>query len=99
MCILKVFSIVQSVCLKTLSTWKAQIQVFCHQYAQDLPNVVGLPAEFELWQTIWTEKKEKAKDILEKNVSTLKSAKRLHHPTDSCNNPCYILFKSSIGGM
>lgn len=43
----------------------------CH-YAQDLPNVVGLPAELDLWQRIWTEKKEKAEDTPEKIGSTLK---------------------------
>ena len=69
----KGFTIVPSVLLKTPSTWKAQIQEFCHHYARDLPNVVGLPAELDLWQRIWTEKKEKAEDIPEKIASTLKS--------------------------
>ena len=69
----KGFSIVPSVLLKAPSTWKAQIQEFCHHYARDLPNVVGLPAELDLWQRIWTEKKEKAEDIPEKIASTLKS--------------------------
>ena len=81
----KGFFNVPSVLLKTPSTWKAQIQEFCHHYARDHLNVVGLPAEFDLWQRIWTEKKEKKGDIPEKIAS-------LHHPTDSCNNPCYILF-------
>lgn len=69
----KGFSIVPSVLLKAPSTWKAQIQEFCHHYARDLPNVVGLPAELDLWQRIWTEKKAKAEDIPEKIASTLKS--------------------------
>lgn len=59
--------------MKAPSTWKAQIQEFCHHYARDLPNVIGLPAELDLWQRIWTEKKEKAEDIPEKIASTLKS--------------------------
>lgn len=69
----KGFSIVPSVLLKAPSTWKAQIQEFCHHYARDLPNVVGLPAELDLWQRIWTEKKVKAEDIPEKIANTLKS--------------------------
>ena len=65
MCVLKVFFNVPSVLLKTPSTWKAQILEFCHHYARDHLNVVGLPAEFDLWQRIWTEKKEKTGDIPE----------------------------------
>ena len=72
-CVLKVFFNVPSVLLKTPSTWKAQIQEFCHHYARDHLNVVGLPAEFDLWQRIWTEKKEKKGDIPERIASTLKS--------------------------
>ena len=69
----KGFFNVPSVLLKTPSTWKAQIQEFCHHYARDHLNVVGLPAEFDLWQRIWTEKKEKTGEIPEKIASTLKS--------------------------
>ena len=69
----KGFFNVPSVLLKTPSTWKAQILEFCRHYARDLLNVVGLPAEFDLWQRIWTEKKEKTGDIPEKIASTLKS--------------------------
>ena len=69
----KGFFNVPSVLLKTPSTWKAQIQEFCHHYARDHLNVVGLPTEFDLWQRIWTEKKEKTGDIPEKIASTLKS--------------------------
>ena len=69
----KGFFNVPSLLLKTPSTWKAQIQEFCHHYARDHLNVVGLPAEFDLWQRIWTEKKEKTGDIPEKIASTLKS--------------------------
>ncbi|XP_068703325.1 52 kDa repressor of the inhibitor of the protein kinase-like [Montipora foliosa] len=76
----KGFSVIPSVLLKTPSTWKAQIQEFCHHYARDLPNVVGLPAELELWQRIWTEKKEKAEDIPEKIANTLKSVDPVSFP-------------------
>ena len=69
----KGFSIVPSVLLNTPSTWEAQIQEFCHHYARDLPNVVGLPAELDLWQRMWIQKKEKAEDLPEKIASTLKS--------------------------
>ena len=69
----KGFFNVPSVLLKTPSTWKAQIQEFCHHYARDHLNVVGLPAEFDLWQRICTEKKEKKGDIPERIASTLKS--------------------------
>ena len=69
----KGFFNVPSVLLKTPSTWKAQIQEFCHHYARDHLNVVGLPAEFDLWQRIWAKKKEKKGDIPEKIASTLKS--------------------------
>ena len=69
----KGFSIVPPVLLKAPPTWKAQIQEFCHHYARDLPNVVGLPAELDLWERIWTEKKAKAEDIPEKIASILKS--------------------------
>lgn len=69
----KGFSIVPSVLLKAPATWKALIQEFRHHYARDLPNVVGLPAKLDLWQRIWTEKKEKAEDIPETIASPLKS--------------------------
>ena len=73
MCVLKVFLMYHLFLLKTPSTWKAQIQEFCHHYARDHLNVVGLPAEFDLWQRIWAKKKEKKGEIPEKIASTLKS--------------------------
>lgn len=76
----KGFSIAPSVLLKAPSTWKAQIQEFCHHYARDLPNVDGLPAELDLRQRIGTEKKEKAEDIPQKIVSTLKSVDSASFP-------------------
>ena len=39
-------------------TWKARVNTFCEHYAEDVPNVAGLPAEFDLWQRMWMEKKE-----------------------------------------
>ena len=50
-------SIVPSVLLNNLPTWKANVYEFCDDYAGDIPNAVGLYAELELWQRMWVQKK------------------------------------------
>ena len=42
-------------------------------WAQSSPIPLPLPTQFDLWQRIWTDKREKVADIPEKIASTLKS--------------------------
>ena len=72
---------VPAILLKDPSTWKANVEVFCHYYHQDIPNTAGLPAEQHLWQRMWNEKKENAEDIPEKVSSTLKYVEPTLFPT------------------
>ena len=70
-------SIVPSVLLNNLPTWKANVYEFCDDYAGDIPNAVGLYAELELWQRMWVQKREefliqKKEDIPQTISETLK---------------------------
>ena len=73
----KGMSIVSAVLLNNLPTWKANVYEFCDDYADHIPNTVGLYAELELGQRVWIQKREefliqKKEDIPQKITETLK---------------------------
>ena len=46
----KGLSTIPSVLLEHSLVWKQNVKDFCHHYRQDIPNIVGLDAELQLWE-------------------------------------------------
>ena len=74
------FSIVPTILLSNLPTWRECVRVFCEHYVQDIPNVSGLTAELYLWERLWTGKKENGDNIPDRVSSTLKLVDKVSFP-------------------
>ena len=59
-------SVVSSLLLDNLTTWKANVCEFCNHHSEDIPNIAGLSAELDLWQSLWVHKKEITDNISSK---------------------------------
>ena len=73
-------SIVPSILLANLAGWRAAVQIFCHHYSLDIPNVAGLSAELDLWENMWREKKEEGGEIPDRVSTTLKLVDQASFP-------------------
>ena len=65
------FSVVPSLTLANLPTWKATLREFSEIHAEDMLNIASLSAELDLWERLWTERREKQEDIPQKISDTL----------------------------
>ena len=75
----KGFSIMPAILLKDPSTWKANVELFCRHYRQDIPNIAGLPAELHLYKECGMRRK-RMREIFRK---------RLAAPLNTLNQLCF----------
>ena len=68
----KGLSIIPSVLLATDPAWKANVEVFCIHYRQDMPNYAGLKAELLLWERLWKGRHQRHEEIPDSLEDTLK---------------------------
>ena len=67
----KGLSIIPSVLLEHSLVWKQNVKDFCHHYRQDIPNIVGLDAELQLWERMWQVQQVEGANIPDRISNTL----------------------------